>query len=153
MARAIVHFVADLFVHVETSVRGDVCTRLTSSSPFEQHVKKCMCNSEPCLWLLLQARSSSLRTAKGRWRLRMLKCLTCLCVGRKVRGCACTSVHKLIMMHEIFRFRTLWWHSPTDNHQASKERYICHTALVLQVGFHFQAFKNKKHIESRREYE
>lgn len=42
MARVIVRLVADLFVHVKTSVHGDVCMRLISSSPFVQHVKKDM---------------------------------------------------------------------------------------------------------------
>lgn len=43
-ARAVFHFIADLFLHVETSVCGDVYMRLTSASPFVQHVKKKMCN-------------------------------------------------------------------------------------------------------------
>lgn len=87
VAKAIVHFVPDLFVYVETSVWGDVCMRLKTSFFLMQYFKM-MCTSEQTLLLLLRARSHGLRTAKGKGGFRMLKCLTCLYVCRRVRQSA-----------------------------------------------------------------
>lgn len=119
VARAVVHFVAYLIVYVETSLWGDVCKRLKSSSFFVQYIKKryVLLNQFSCFSYMQGAMVWGQPKRKEGSGCSNVSPVS-ICVG------GWGSMLKWAYSHvwkEIFSFRAVGCFWPTDNCQACNE--------------------------------